>query len=147
MQQDTTMAAREGGSVDVDDYAQPLEAVARSERRHVCPLPLRVADRRALFGEWLEANPRAVREIELTALAIDARGMRVSTKYLIEKQRYEGTSGLTGVPFVDGEGAEHTYKINNSDSSLLARWLLGRHPGMRIELRESMFDEEEKHEA
>lgn len=51
MQQDTTMAAREGGSVDVDDYAQPLEAVARSERRHVCPLPLRVADRRALFGE------------------------------------------------------------------------------------------------
>lgn len=55
--------------------------------------------------------------------------------------------GLTGVPFVDGEGAEHTYKINNSDSSLLARWLLGRHPGMRIELRESMFDEEEKHEA
>lgn len=88
-----------------------------------------------------------MREIELTALAIDARGMRVSTKYLIEKQRYEGTSGLTGVPFLDGEGAEHTYKINNSDSSLLARWLLGRHPGMRIELRESMFDEEEKHEA
>ena len=46
-------------------------------------------------------NPKALREIELTALAIDARGLRVSTKYLIEKQRYEGTTKLVGVPFVD----------------------------------------------
>lgn len=116
--------------MDTDNYARPLEAVMREERQRVYSMPLKVADRRYLFAEWCEKNPKALREIELTALAIDARGLRVSTKYLIEKQRYEGT-----------------YGINNSDSSLLARWLLERHPEMRIELRTSMFDKEKKDEA
>lgn len=130
--------------MDADDYTRPLEAVMREERARVYPVPLKVADRRYLFREWCEENPRALRDIELTALAIDARGMRVSTKYLIEKQRYEGSVKLVGVPFTDDRGNGHVYGINNSDSSLLARWLLERHPGMRVETRRSMFDKEEK---
>lgn len=130
--------------MDTDDYTQPLEAVMRKEREHVYSMPLKVSDRRHLFEEWCAKNQKALREIELTALAIDARGMRVSTKYLIEKQRYEGTVKLVGVPFFDDQGREHEYAINNSDSSLLARWLLRRNPDMRIELRASMFDTEKK---
>lgn len=133
--------------MDTDNYTQPLEAVMLQERQRVYSMPLKVADRRYLFKEWCEKNPKALREIELTALAIDARGLRVSTKYLIEKQRYEGTTKLVGVPFVDDQGNEHTYGINNSDSSLLARWLLERNPKLRIEIRTSMFDKENNHEA
>lgn len=65
--------------MDTDNYTQPLEAVMREERQRVYPMPLKVADRRYLFKEWCEKNPKALREIELTALAIDARGLRVST--------------------------------------------------------------------
>ncbi len=130
--------------MDTDDYTQPLEAAMREEREYVYSMPLKIADRRYLFEEWCEKNPKALREIELTALAIDAHGMRVSTKYLIEKQRYEGTVKLVGVPFFDDQGHEHEYAINNSDSPLLARWLLRRNPDMRIELRASMFDKERK---
>lgn len=126
--------------MDFDDLTQPVEAVVREERRCVRSLPLKAEDRRFLFREWCELNPSALREIDLTACAIDARGLQVSTKYLIEKQRYEGRARLVGVPFFDGAGCEHIYGINNSDSPLLARWLLDRHPKMRIELRRSMFD-------
>lgn len=133
--------------MDTDDYTRPLEAVMREERARAYPVPLRAEDRKELFREWCGMNPKALREIELTAIAIDARGLRVSTKYLIEKQRYEGSCPLVGVPFIDGNGTEHVYKINNSDSALMARWLLDRHPGMRVELRKSMFDKEKADEA
>lgn len=133
--------------MNTDDYTQSVEAVMREERQRVYSMPLKVADRRYLFKEWCEKNPKAIREIELTALAIDARGLRVSTKYLIEKQRYEGHVKLNGVPFYDDQGVQHVYGINNSDSSLLARWLLERNPEMRIELRQSMFGKEKNHEA
>lgn len=133
--------------MNTDDYTQSVEAVMREERRRVYSMPLKVADRRYLFKEWCDKNPQAIREIELTALAIDARGLRVSTKYLIEKQRYEGHVKLNGVPFYDDQGVQHVYGINNSDSSLLARWLLERNPEMRIELRQSMFGKETNHEA
>ena len=133
--------------MNTDDYTQSVEAVIAQERRRVYSMPLKVSDRRYLFKEWCEKNPRALREIELTALAIDARGLRVSTKYLIEKQRYEGHVKLNGVPFYDDQGNEHTYGINNSDSSLLARWLLERNPKLRLEQRTSMFDKEKKDEA
>lgn len=133
--------------MDTDNLTQPLETVMREERKRVYSMPLKVADRRYLFKEWCERNPKALREIELTALAINARGLRVSAKYLIEKQRYEGHAKLNGVPFYDDQGVQHVYGINNSDSSLLARWLLERNPEMRIELRQSMFDKEKNHEA
>lgn len=122
------------------DYSLPVEAVAAAERAHR-PLPLRAADRRELFAAWCRLNPGALAEIEAAALEIAGRGMRVSAKYLIERQRYEGEAGLTGVPFEGPGGVRHVYAVNNSDSSLLARWLRSRHPGMRIDLRRSMFDE------
>lgn len=80
--------------MDVDDYTQPLESVVRQERMAVYPVPLKLKDRQELFERWCKLNPQALRQIELTALAIDQRGLRVSTKYLIEKQRYEGTCKL-----------------------------------------------------
>ena len=132
--------------MDTDNYTQPLEAVMREERKPR-PLPLKARDHMELFEEWVRINPDAMREIELTALAIDARGIRVSTKYLIEKQRYEGAVKLVGVPFVDSNGVEHVYGINNTDTPLLARWLLKRHPKLNIKLRNSIYDKENNHEA
>ena len=82
--------------------------------------------------------------MEMTALAIDARGMRVSTKYLVEKQRYEGQHKIRGVPFVDGNGFEHEYAVNNTDAPLISRWLLERHPKMNIETRKSVYDGKER---
>ena len=123
--------------MDVDDYTQPLESVMRQEQLAMYPVPLKLQDRQELFKLWCELNPRVLRQIELTALA----------KYLIEKQRYEGSVKLVGVPFVDGNGVEHVYGINNTDTPLLARWLLKRHPKLNIKLRNSIYDKENNHEA
>ena len=133
--------------MDTDNYAQPLEKVMREERRPR-PLPLKARDHMELFEEWVRINPDAMREIELTALAIDARGIRVSTKYLIEKQRYEDGAKLNPVTFYDDQGNPHTYGICNTITPLLARWLLERHPEMNIWTKHSLFDEmENNHEA
>lgn len=51
------------------------------------------------------------------------------------------------MPFHDGNGLEHVYAINNTDTPLLSRWLLARHPGLNIELRKSIYDKESNHEA
>lgn len=126
-----------------DDYTRSIESVYYGERRYTYPIPLKVADRRELFEVWCQSNSLALHEIEMTALAIQARGLHVSTKYLIEKQRYEGSYKLVPVPFIDDAGTEHVYAINNSDSPLLARWLHDRHPDMSIVMRHSMFDDQE----
>lgn len=126
--------------INVDDYTQPVETVIAQERNLVFSRPLKVESYKALFDEWCEVNPRAIKEIEMTALAIDRRGLRVSTKYLIEKQRYEGRSKLVAVPYVDQRGNQYEFNINNTVTPLLARLLLSRHPEMRIETRKSMFD-------
>lgn len=127
--------------MNTDDYTQTVEAVMAQERAGVFPVPLKAASYVALFAAWVKANPKVMREIEMVALGIDARGLKVSTKYLIERQRYEGRTGIVAVPYVDQHGAEHAYSINNTVTPLLARWLLERHPAMRIETRKSMFDE------
>lgn len=128
--------------MNIDDFTQPLESVIRQERMEVYPLPLKADDRRELFAKWCERNPKALKQIELTAIAIDERGMRVSSKYLVEKQRYEGTCKLVGVPFYDGNGIEHFYSINNTDTALISRWLLERHPKLNIEVRRSIYEKE-----
>lgn len=128
--------------MDVDDYTRSLDSVMRDESKPR-PLPLRVQDHRELFKQWCDSNPEALREIELTALAISAHGKRVSTKYLIEKQRYEGRAKLNPVTFYDLSGREHTYGINNTMTPMLARYLLGRHPDMDIVIKQSIFDEKE----
>ena len=129
--------------IDVDDYTQAVEAVAARERRNPRSRPLRARDMKELFDEWLELNPGAVREIELTAVAISERGMRVSTKYLVEKQRYEGRSKHAPVPWFDADGCAHEFGICNSITPLLARWLLNLHPDMDIQTAKSMFDDGE----
>lgn len=130
--------------INIDDYTQPLEAVIAQERATVCPVPLKVESYVALFAAWLDANPKAAHEIEAVALAINVRGLNVSTKYLIERQRYEGRTRLVPIPYVDQYGNTHHYSINNTITPLLARWLLELHPDLRIELRKSMFDDLEK---
>lgn len=130
--------------MNVDDYTQPVEAVVAQERAAIYPVPLKARSYVELFTSWLQANKKAAREMECIALAINARGLKVSTKYLIERQRYEGRSRLVAVPYVDQYGTEHAYSINNTVTPLLARWLLAQHPEMRIEKRKSMFDDLEK---
>ncbi len=129
--------------IDTSDYTQPVSRVMAAETARVRPWPLRAEDRRELFAEWVGKNPEVMRDIELTALSIDSHGLRVSTKYLIERQRYEGRYKAVGVPFTDYQGTVRVYSINNSDSSLMARWLLSRHPDLNVETRRSMFDEGE----
>ena len=41
---------------------------------------------------------------------------------------------------MDGNGQEHAYAINNTDTPLLSRWLLERHPDLKIETRKSIYD-------
>lgn len=126
--------------MDFEDYTQTLEAVAWYERRFA--MPLCADDRRHLFARWVEKNPDAMREMEGWATYLQMMGRRISARYLIEKERHEGTCKLTPEPFTDTDGKEHEYAINNSDGSLLARWLLARHPTMNIETRRSLFDGE-----
>ena len=73
--------------MNTDDYTQSVEAVIAQERAFVFPVPLKAESYRELFKEWRRINPKAAHEIELTALAIDRRGMTVSAKYLIERVR------------------------------------------------------------
>ena len=124
--------------MDFEDYTQTLESVAWNERR--CAFPLCADDRRRLFADWVSANADAVREMEGWATYLQMMGRRISARYLIEKERHEGTCKLTPIPYVDGNGQRREYAINNSDGSLLARWLLARHPTMNIETRRSLFD-------
>lgn len=129
--------------MNTDDMTQSLEGVYWQERMAVYPLPLKIQDRIELFKQWLKANPEVWREMELTAVSIDSNGLRVSTQYLIEKQRYEGTYKLNGVPFLDGTGQEHCYGINNTDAAILARYLKSKYPDMDIIIKKSMFDDVE----
>jgi len=104
-------------------------------RRLVYPMPLTIEDRADLFEEWVEANPAALEEMEQAALAIAYSGQRVSAKYLVERQRYEGRAKLHPVPFLDVYGNAHEYGINNSDTPELARFLKAKYPWMDIQLR------------
>lgn len=93
-----------------------------------------------LFMEWVKANPDAIAEMEEHALDLSKRGLRVSAKYLIEYQRYEGEARMNAIPYIDEDGAEKHYSFNNTDSPYLARYLSTLHPDMDIELRRSKAD-------
>lgn len=127
--------------MNTDDYTQPVEAVIAQERAAIYPVPLKAKSYSELFTSWVEVNPDVMHEMEMVALSIDTRGMRVSTKYLIERMRYESRKSVVKVPFIDQYGVTHEYVINNTVTPLIGRWLLERHPEMRIEIRKSMFDE------
>ena len=124
------------------DFTRPVEAVVRDERLRAYPRELRARDVEELFEQWCLLNADALAEMELVALSLDMRGKAVSAKYLVERQRYEGEAMLVGVPWQDERGHRHTYTINNDHTALLGRWLLKRHPYMRVERRRSRFDGE-----
>lgn len=98
-------------------------------------MPLTQEDRAELYEEWKQRNPGVWAEIVTWAVEINASGRRVSTKYLVEKARYESRHHIEPVPFLDVYGNEHEYKINNTDTPLMARDLLAFFPDMNIELR------------
>lgn len=128
--------------MDTDSYDQTVGQVMAKECMVSYPLPLRAEDRRELFSAWCRLNQEALTEMEAAAVWMMGMGHRVSSKYLIERERYEGTATLHGVAFLDSDGEPHTYCINNSDSSLIDRWLHEKYPDMDIRLRSSMFDGE-----
>lgn len=108
--------------------------------RYRCPLSVR--DRRELFAEWCERNPRMLAAIEAKALGLAAAGhRRISTQYLVEWARYELPIKAEPVPFEDEDGNLRRYGVNNSDCAALARWLLEQHPELPIECRRSALDE------
>ncbi len=131
-------------ALDTDDYTQTLGHVVKTEMAYVMPLPLKVSDRRRLFERWCELNPDALEFIEQKALDYDVRGLHVGVKHIAECLRFDSGIKLVGVRFWDGNGQTHEYCVNNSDTSLIARWLLGRYPEMDIETRKSMFDEKKE---
>jgi hypothetical protein len=110
------------------------------EARIAHDVPLDAEARLALFEEWQRANPEAMGILEGYAIDLDARGKRVAVQYLIEKLRYESGLALHPVAFADSHGHEHRYGVNNSDRAIIGRWLLARHPGLRLETRRSAFD-------
>lgn len=134
------MAARTDSFQEELGYDATVGELVYRERTASYPLPLRDQDRKALFSEWVSKNGEAVRWMESKAVALELRGEKVSSKYLFEAVRYETEIELVPVPFLDGQGVEHEYGANNSDTALFARWLLERHPGMNIETRRSPYD-------
>lgn len=98
--------------------------------------PLQQEDRRTLFDMWREKNPGAWAYIRATALEYWHRGhKRISTKFLVEKCRYDWPHETVGIPFTDQNGKTHLYNVNNSDTPAMARVLLAEFPDMPIETR------------
>lgn len=107
-----------------------------------CDLPLSTESRWKLFEMWCDANPDTLAAIEMKALSLVMCGhRRISTQYLVEYARYDLPYKNVGVPFLDNNGKEHVYRINNNDCAALGRLLKERHPNMPIELRRSMLDD------
>jgi len=92
--------------------------------------------RRILFEAWCNRNPGAWNYIVGTALEYWRRGLkRISTKFLVEKCRYDYPHKTYGIPFLDANGNTHVYNINNNDTAVMARVLLEEYPDMPIETR------------
>lgn len=105
-------------------------------------MPLSPYDRHELFVEWRRRNPELLEAIETHAIEMWNAGCpRISSKYLIEWARYETRIQSVGVPFRDSEGKLHCYRVCNSDTPALARWLKARHPKMPIFMHKAAIDE------
>ena len=112
------------------------------EERQVMDWPLRAADAEFLFERWVEANPAAMRALEGHARYIGLKGMPVSTKYLVEWLRYETPIKVAPIPFEDRMGNRHEFRVNNTHTPLLGRYLKRRNPELRVTMRRSMHDGE-----
>lgn len=93
-----------------------------------------------LFSRWCDQNIDALKEMLAVAQGIIDRGEKLSAKYLIERQRYEGLAPMAPVEYVDERGHRRAYSVNNTHSPLLARLLKRHYPDANIELRRSKFD-------
>lgn len=113
-------------------------ADAMAAQRH--DVPISATSRAVLFAEWCRRNPGPLAEIDHWALELYRHGRVVSTKYLVEKQRYEGVERAVSVPFFDQNGREHYYAINNNDTPLLARRLLDKYPRMDVRTRRTSYE-------
>lgn len=123
--------------MNTEDLTQTLESVIDQERAY--PYPLRVEDRRHLFGEWLEANPDAVSAMEAWALDIDAKGEPVSVQRLFERIRWSDIP-IVRVGYRDDDGKLRRYRINHNDRALLGRHLQRKFPEIHVSMRRSIFD-------
>ena len=125
--------------INVDDYTQSVGSVMSAEKHYRYPLEPNAI--RELWMMWKQRNPEAMHYIEQQAIAINWTSYRVSAKYIVEKLRYESGIKLNAVPFVDEDGNERTYGINNTITHFIGVWLKERHPDMQIEVKRSRFDD------
>lgn len=125
------------------EMAQAAGRVADAIHAQRHDVPITASARAVLFAEWCRRNPGPLMEMEQWALELYRRGRVVSTKYLVEKQRYEGTERAEGVPFVDQVGRVHVYAINNNDTPLMARRLLEKYPRMDVRTRRTSYESAE----
>lgn len=128
--------------MNTDDYTQTLWSVMSRESYY--PKELGDEDLRRLAEEWADRNEAAIAEMEEVAARLNAAGRRLSSKYLIERQRMEGENPFVPVEYVDEYGERHRYAMSNSLSPWLARELRRRHPDWRFVTRKSLFDEGER---
>ena len=127
--------------MNAEDYTQTLWSVMRAESFY--PKELKDADLRRLAEEWAAINEPAISEMEGVAMRLHAAGKRLSSKYLIERQRMEGVNPFVPVLYVDEYGEEHRYAMSNSLSPWLARELRRRHPDWKFKTKKSLFDRSE----
>ena len=106
-------------------------------------VPLTAEARWELFGAWCELNPALLRSIERHAVDMWRAGhKRISAKYLVEWARYEVPIESKGIPFVDNSGKVRFYRICNTDTPALGRWLKMRHPDMPVYTKPSVLDDD-----
>lgn len=103
--------------------------------------PLLKDELRDLWEEWKKRNPQAVSWLYNEAKASYWYGKRVSSKYLIEKLRYESGIDINPVIYFDQKGNEHKYAISNDLTHFIAVWLKDLMPSLDIVIKYSRFDE------
>lgn len=123
--------------IDTEDYTQSVEQVVYKER----PYPLGKQDMWELFDEWCEANTEALEAIEIKALELDRRFNYVGAKYLLEWLRNERPDiKIVRIPYIDQYGTLRNYRLNNTFTPALGRYLVDKYPEMHIELKPSRWD-------
>lgn len=103
--------------------------------------PLSTDDQRRLFALWASVNREYVETMVGWAEEIAESGGSVSVQRLIERARWDPNMAMQPITYTDIDGNVHRYKINHNDRALFGRWLKATHPGMRVNLRKSKFDD------
>lgn len=96
---------------------------------------------RGLFAEWCRANDEALYYVLSQANYLASRGRTFSSKYLLEKMRYETDMQLVRIVYIDAHGAEHYLKLSNDLTHFLGKLIKELLPHARITVKKSRFDE------